>query len=148
MNLKLVYKSNHILINFHDLYRKQPQIMKNMFKIVCFLLVFGAYNCVPSKGTHTKNGTVANVTSKNKTPQEMKEKGFSKGTIVVNKSEGCPYILTVAEYKDNLDPINLNEFFKKEVPEQVWVKFSSLRRPSRCSDARPVSITEIATRSE
>ncbi|WP_128755215.1 hypothetical protein [Aquimarina sediminis] len=119
-----------------------------MLKIACFLLILGAYNCVPAKGANATNSTASNNTSKNENAKEMKENGFSKGTIVASKSEGCPYILTVEEYNDSLDPININEFFKTEVPQQVWVKFSSLRRPSRCADARPVSITEINIRNE
>lgn len=123
--------------------------MKNMLRIVSLLLLFSLHNCGPTKGPNDNNSTAAtSINSKNDVSKQMKEKGFSKGTIAANKSEGCPYILNVEEYKDNLDPINLNAFFKTEVPKQVWVKFSSLRMPNRCDNARPVSITEIHTRNE
>lgn len=123
--------------------------MKNMLKIACVLLLLSTYNCAPSKGKKdTTNINNSAVIAKNENITDMQEKGFKKGTILVNKSKDCPYILNVEEYKDNLDPININEFFKTEVPEQVWIKFASLRMPSRCNDARPVSILEIHKRKE
>ncbi|PKV48490.1 hypothetical protein ATE84_0489 [Aquimarina sp. MAR_2010_214] len=122
--------------------------MKNMLKLTCLLLLFSAYNCVPAKGVDTKNTSDSKSDTQLIASKEMIDKGFSKGTIVSSKSVGCPYILNVEEYKDNLDPINLGEFFKAEVPQYVWVKFSSLRMASRCDNARPVSITEITTRNK
>jgi hypothetical protein len=122
--------------------------MKNMLKIACLLLLLSAYNCVPAKGVYAKGSATSKNDIQISTSKEMIEKGFSKGTIVSSKSEGCPYILNVEEYKDNLDPINLSEFYKAEIPQHVWVKFGSLRMPSRCTDARPVSITEIKMRKE
>ncbi|MBG6133389.1 hypothetical protein IWQ47_004799 [Aquimarina sp. EL_43] len=122
--------------------------MKNMLKTACLLLLFSAYNCVPAKGVNSESAATSKNDIQISTSKEMIEKGFSKGTIVSSKSEGCPYILNVEEYKDNLDPINLEEFFKTKVPQYVWVKFGSLRMASRCTDARPVSITEIKMRKE
>ncbi len=122
--------------------------MKNMLKMACLLLLFSAYNCVPAKGVDAKNTSDSKSDTQLIASKEMIEKGFSKGTIVSSKSAGCPYILNVEEYKDNLDPINLGEFFKAEIPESVWVKFSNLRMASRCNNARPISITEIKTRKE
>ncbi|WP_109098671.1 hypothetical protein [Aquimarina sp. AU58] len=122
--------------------------MKNMLKTACLLLLFSAYNCVPAKGVNPEGAATTKNDIQISTSKEMIEKGFSKGTIVSSKSEGCPYILNVEEYKDNLDPINLGDFYKTEVPKQVWVKFSNLRMASRCNNARPVSITEINTRKE
>ncbi len=119
--------------------------MKNMLKITCLFLAFSIYNCIPTKGVETKDNADSK-TSKQQFLKEMKEKGFSKGTIVTSKNTDCSYILNVEEFEDNLDPINLKEFFKSEIPEHVWVKFSSLRMPSRCNEARPVSITEITRR--
>ena len=78
----------------------------------------------------------------------MIEQGFDKGLITISKSEGCPYILNIEKYKDNLDPINLKDFFKDEIPEKVWVKFSNMRMQSRCEVARPITITEISERTE
>lgn len=123
--------------------------MKNMLKITCLLLLLSTYNCAPSKGKKdTTNTNNPAVIPKNENATDMQEKGFAKGTIQVTKSKDCPYVLNVEAYKDNLDPININEFFKTEVPEQVWIKFASLRMPSRCNDARPVSILEIRKRKE
>ncbi|WP_106791018.1 hypothetical protein [Aquimarina sp. Aq78] len=122
--------------------------MKNMLKMACLLLLFSTYNCVPAKGVDAKNTSDSKSDTQLITSKEMVEKGFSKGIIVSSKSAGCPYILNVEEYKDNLDPINLSEFFKAEVPKHVWVKFGSLRMASRCNNARPVSITEINMRKE
>ncbi|GGX07593.1 hypothetical protein GCM10007384_06570 [Aquimarina muelleri] len=120
-----------------------------MLKIACALLLLSTYNCAPSKGgKDTANTSNSPVIAKNENATDMQEKGFAKGTILVNKSKDCPYILNVEAYKDNLDPININEFFKTEIPEQVWIKFASLRMPSRCNDARPVSISEIHKRKE
>lgn len=116
-----------------------------MSKFIIFAILLSMYNCKPTKHTPMHN-TVANSSTKIDISKEMKEKGFSKGTLMINKSEGCPYILTIDSYKDNLDPINLNDFYKTEIPKEVWVKFSNLRRPSRCKMARPVSILEIEKR--
>ncbi len=122
--------------------------MKNLLKISILVINLALFSCMPVKGVDTKDTADAKTSSKNMTSQEMIEKGFSKGTITASKSSGCPYILNIEEYKDNLDPMNLNDFFKGEMPKLVWVKFASLRMPSRCTDARPVSITEIKDRSQ
>ncbi len=104
---------------------------------------------MPVKGVDKKEATNAKTNSKIMNAQEMLEKGFNKGTIVTTKSSGaCSYILTIEKYKDKLDPINLTDFFKGDVPQKVWVKFGSLRMPNRCADARPVSITEIKDRDQ
>ncbi|WP_210196289.1 hypothetical protein [Aquimarina sp. U1-2] len=79
--------------------------------------------------------------------KEMKEKGFSKGTITAGKTKECPYILTIEGSKDTLDPMNLDKFSNKgQQFSKVWVKFSSLRMPNRCKEARPVSITAVHER--
>ncbi len=123
--------------------------MKIMYRIACFVAILSLYTCSTTKQTKTTDTAEAKTEAQTITSKEMIEKGFSKGTITVSKSKDCPYILTVEEYKDKLDPINLGEFFKdSEVPAQVWIKFSSLRMPSRCNEARPVSITEINKRSQ
>ncbi len=124
--------------------------MKNMLKIASLIIVLSLYNCMPVKGVDNKDSADAKTTpNQTITAKEMIEKGFKKGTITANKSEGCPHILNIEEYEDNLDPINLEEFFKgDEMPKQVWVKFANLRMASRCDNARPVSILEIDKRSE
>ncbi len=119
--------------------------MKNMFKIFAIIIALSVSNCTSTKSIESNAQAKTDATSNAK---EMIEKGFSKGTIITGKSPGCPYILNVEEYKDNLDPINLQEFFKGEIPNQVWVKFASLKMPNRCAEARPVSVIEISKRNE
>jgi len=123
--------------------------MKNMLKTVCFILVLTTVNCGSTQGDGSKNTSDKKTETQDISAGEMKEKGFSKGTLIANKSEGCPFILNVEEYQDKLDPINLTDFYKSaEMPTLVWIKFSNLRMPSRCDEARPVSITEIYIRKE
>ncbi len=117
-----------------------------MYKLYLLVILLSISNCKPSKTAGDTANTSSNLIVKQDISKEMIKKGFSKGTISNSKSKDCPYILNVEEYKDNLDPVNLSDFFKAEVPELVWVKFASLRRPSRCTGARPVSITEINVR--
>lgn len=119
-----------------------------MSKLYILVILLSISNCKPTNTIGSNDNNSSNPIIKQNISKEMIEKGFSKGTIISSKSKGCPYILNVEEYKDNLDPINLSDFFKAEIPNQVWVKFASLRRPSRCNDARPVSILEINTRKE
>ncbi len=121
--------------------------MKTMLlKTACFILILSTLNCSSTQKAATED-TSETKTDIQQSENEMIEKGFSKGTLTTNKSEGCPFILNVETYKDNLDPINLNDFFKSdEVPDQVWVQYANLRMPSRCNDARPVSIIEIRSR--
>ncbi|WP_160114068.1 MULTISPECIES: hypothetical protein [Aquimarina] len=119
-----------------------------MSKLYILVILLSVSNCKPTNSMGNNDNTSSNTIVKKDISKEMIEKGFSKGTIISSKSKDCPYILNVEEYNDNLDPVNLSDFFKTEVPAQVWVKFASLRRPSRCNDARPVSILEINTRKE
>jgi len=120
-----------------------------MLKFISALLIFGTFNCAPKKEISSNDAAHAKTEAKSITPKQMEDKGFSKGTIVVNKSKDCPYVLTIGEYKDKLDPINLDEFFKNTaIPEKVWVTYANLRMPNRCSDARPVTVTAIEKRVE
>lgn len=121
--------------------------MKNTVKLCCLVSFLIIYGCITTKETAPKNDENQKVEVSHLVSENMLEKGFSKGTLIVSKSEACPYILNIEAYKDNLDPINLSDFFKGEIPEKVWVKFSNLRRPSRCNLARPVLISEISIRS-
>ncbi|WP_160114791.1 hypothetical protein [Aquimarina sp. AU474] len=119
-----------------------------MLKLVSFILMLSIFNCAPAKkGISTPSAGAAQNETAAINAKEMIDKGFSKGTITNSKSQGCPYILNVEQYKDNLDPVNLGEFFKGDIPDHVWVKFASLRMPSRCDTARPVNIIEINKRS-
>ncbi|MFC5047931.1 hypothetical protein ACFSTE_00795 [Aquimarina hainanensis] len=115
--------------------------MKNICISVLLMIILG---CTTGKNTH-KNKLSATMSKENLVSQ-MKKEGYSKGSITTNKNAQCPYVLTVEEFKDQLDPINLNDFYKKNPPALVWVKYSSLRRKSRCADARPVLINEIKIR--
>ncbi|WP_299221518.1 hypothetical protein [uncultured Aquimarina sp.] len=110
--------------------------------IICF------YSCNTTKRTDGKAVNDDKNNSQTINSEKMLEKGFIKGTLSTNKSKGCPYILTVEKYADKLDPINIQDFFKNDMPEKVWVKYSDLRMNSRCNDARPVSIQEISTRTD
>ncbi|KAA1247315.1 hypothetical protein [Aquimarina sp. RZ0] len=119
--------------------------MKNILKISILGISILLVSCITTKGTDSKNNEKENIASVN--TKEMEEKGFIKGTITLTeKSRGCQYIISVEKYKDKLDPINLHDFFKTEIPEKIWVKYNSLRMKSRCNEARPVSITEIQKR--
>ena len=140
------YSNSGIFLGY--LYRKHPQIMINTLKLASFLLLLSIFNCGPAKGVATKDTAETSAPTQQISATEMKEKGFSKGTLQVSKTQGCAYILNVEEYKDNLDPINIEQFFKSDIPEKVWVKFASLRMNSRCDNARPVSIQEISKREE
>lgn len=123
--------------------------MKIMFRTACFIAVLSLYTCSSTKQSTNTNTAEAKTEVQTVNAKEMIEKGFSKGTIVVSKSEGCPYILTVEQFQDQLDPINIDQFYKEgEIPSKVWVKFASLRMANRCNDARPVSISEIEKRAE
>ncbi|MEB3347505.1 hypothetical protein U6A24_18665 [Aquimarina gracilis] len=120
-----------------------------MFRIACLVASLTLYTCSGAKQTTTAAAAETTTEIQTISAKEMKEKGFSKGTLTSSKSKDCPYILTIEEYKDKLDPINLGDFFKgDDMPAQVWVKFSNLRMASRCNDARPVSITAIDKRIE
>ncbi|MDY8135243.1 hypothetical protein [Aquimarina sp. 2201CG5-10] len=119
--------------------------MRNILKI-SLALVLCISGCSTTKGTDNKDKEDGENSAQIINPDKMVEQGFSKGTLTVNKSNGCPYILTVEKYKDKLDPINLGDFFKGDMPEKVWVKYASLRMASRCNEARPVSINEISKR--
>ncbi|MHA7056680.1 hypothetical protein ACWGOQ_0005630 [Aquimarina sp. M1] len=122
--------------------------MSGLLKISCLIITFCMYSCNTTKKVegNTNNNTTNDSQSVNS--EKMLEKGFIKGTLTSNKSEGCTYILTVEKYSDRLDPINIQDFFKGDIPEKVWVKYSDLRMNSRCREARPVSIKEISKRAD
>ncbi|WP_299435269.1 hypothetical protein [uncultured Aquimarina sp.] len=122
--------------------------MKKNLKICIILVSLFLYSCITTQGTDGKKGEDGKDSSQLIDSKEMIEKGFIKGTLSISKSEGCSYILTVEKYTDKLDPINIQDFFKVDVPEKVWVKYSDLRMNSRCSEARPVSITEVNKRTD
>ena len=82
--------------------------------------------------------------------KKMIEKGFLAGVIVSSKKEGeCPFTIKVKgdEGAYFLDPINLDESFKKD-GQKVWFTFSGLRMMNRCDNANPISIKEIQKRAE
>lgn len=120
--------------------------MKYHVLLTSLVIGLSFQSCNVTKNKETKDNTeeLAEKIDQDK----MISDGFIKGVIKTSKSRECPYILTIDKYDDKLDPINLNDFFKNEIPEKVWVKFASLRMKNRCEMARPVSITEISKRSE
>ncbi|AXT52201.1 hypothetical protein D1818_15650 [Aquimarina sp. BL5] len=120
--------------------------MRGLLKISCLMTIICLYSCNTTKRTDTKAVSDNKNNSQTINSEKMLEKGFIKGTLSTNKSKDCPYILTVEKYADKLDPINIQDFFKIDVPEKVWVKYSDLRMSSRCNDARPVSIQEMSKR--
>ncbi|MDH7446148.1 hypothetical protein [Aquimarina sp. 2201CG14-23] len=122
--------------------------MKRLLKISCLVIIFVLGSCITAKGTDDKAVNDTKNDSQSISSEKMQKDGFIKGTLTTNKSSDCPYILTVEKYTDKLDPINIQDFFKNNIPEKVWVKYSSLRMNSRCNDARPVSITEISARTD
>ncbi len=128
--------------------------MKTIY-ITCLIGLAGClYSCIPAKGMDNKENATTNLTAKKEmnqevTEKEMIDKGYSKGTLVASKSSSCPYILTVDTYPDQMDPMNLADFFKsEEVPQFVWIQYANLRRPNRCDAGRPVSIIAIQPRKE
>jgi len=100
-----------------------------------------------SKKTTTDAMTDTERTSLN---TKMMENGFKMGTIIASKLEGdCPYTIQLVDdnYSYYLDPINLDEGFKKH-GEKIWFKFAGLKMMNRCEKANPISIIEIQKREE
>ncbi|OAD90646.1 hypothetical protein A7A78_05235 [Aequorivita soesokkakensis] len=79
-------------------------------------------------------------------PQKLMAEGYMLGTVVYSDKEGdCPYTIQMPGDKMEfyyLDPINLDESFKKD-GQKVWIKFSGLRRMNRCDKATPAEIIDI-----
>jgi len=122
--------------------------MKNILKICIILICITLYSCITAQRADGKKGTDGKENSQLVNSKEMLEKGFVKGTLSIGKSKNCTYILTVETYTDKLDPINIRDFFKNDVPDKVWVKYSNLRMMNRCKEGRPVSIKEIIKRTD
>ena len=122
--------------------------MKNTLKICLFILLISFHSCITTKAADGKDGQNGKESAQNISTTDMLEKGLKKATLKTSKSKDCPYILTVDETKDQLDPINLLDFFENEVPEKVWVKYGNLRMRNRCIEARPVTIIEISKRTD
>ncbi|MBW1295853.1 hypothetical protein [Aquimarina litoralis] len=119
--------------------------MKNTFKICLFLLILSFHSC---SSTKTADGNDGKESAQNVAATDMTQKGFKKATLSTSKSKDCPYILSVDDSKEQLDPINILDFFENEVPEKVWVKYGNLRMRNRCVEARPVTIIEISKRAD
>ncbi len=117
-----------------------------MKKIILVAVMFVVILCVACGANAGKERAQQSTDTTETIAAEMNAKGFSEGVLKKSSFKECPYILSVSEFKDQLDPINLHDFFKTEIPEKVWVKYASLRRSNRCTAARPVSIIEIQKR--
>ena len=117
--------------------------LKTSLVLVAFVLI----SCCTSKKTTADAMADTEKTSLN---TKMMENGFKMGTIVVSTAEGdCPYTIQLDDdnYSYYLDPINLDEGFKKH-GEKIWVKFAGLKMMNRCEKANPISIIEIQKREE
>ena len=111
------------------------------------LFAFMILSSCTSKKTTTDAMTDTERTASN---TKMMENGFKMGTIIASKLEGdCPYTIQLVDdnYSYYLDPINLDEGFKKH-GEKIWVKFGGLKMANRCEKANPISIIDIQKREE
>jgi len=96
----------------------------------------------------TQTTSTEETTSSEETvdPQKMMGEGYLLGTIVYSDKEGdCPYTIQMPGDKMEfyyLDPINLEEEFKKD-GQKVWIKFNGLRRMNRCDKATPAELADI-----
>lgn len=110
---------------------------------IAYLILLSTFifsqSCKTVKTSETEK--VSQVDSNN-----MIKDGYTKGVIKFTKSRSCPHTITVNSYSDSLDPININDFFKENVPEKVWIKFTSLRMRNRCDLGRPIRIIDIVER--
>lgn len=98
----------------------------------------------------TQQGTLENksVISDSEINTKMIENGFLPGVIRSSSKENdCDYAIEVITNEENyfLDPINLDENYKKE-GTAIWFTFSPLRMANRCEKASPISINEIQKR--
>lgn len=114
------------------------------------LLFLFAMACDTTKTATSENqpaDTTMTTTDTSPTTKKMLAEGFIMGTIVASKEPGdCPYTIRVendASYL--LDPINLDEAYKKE-GQKIWVKYAGLKMMNRCEKANPVNITDISRR--
>lgn len=124
-------------------------ILMNAIVKISFICIFlSIFNCKTVENKNDSFTTEQNTLSFEQKSSQMRAKGFVHGMIQVNKSEQCNYILTVETYEDALDPINIQDFFKRTIPEKVWVKYQNLRMQNRCKEARPVSITGMEPRTD
>jgi uncharacterized protein YceK len=117
--------------------------LRTSLVLVIFIFISGC----TSKKTTTDAMTDTERTALN---TKMMENGFKMGTIVASKVEGdCPYTIQLVDdnYSYYLDPINLDEGFKKH-GEKIWLKFAGLKMMNRCEKANPISIIEIQKREE
>lgn len=102
-----------------------------------------------SQTTSTSETTTSSETTTNTETmdsQKMLAAGYLLGTIVYSEKEGdCPYTIQMPGDKMEfyyLDPINLEEDFKKD-GQKVWIKFNGLRRMNRCDKATPAELVDI-----
>lgn len=116
--------------------------MKSLFILTSICLFMG---CNSSKLAQNETNTMDNAQE----IKEMTDQGYLMGTIQGYSTEGnCPFIIEVAaETPYYLDPINLEESFKKE-GTQIWFTFAGLRMMNRCVKANPISILDIKKRAE
>lgn len=96
-----------------------------------------AFSCNTNKSVSGENRDISS--------EKMEEAGFQKVELVVSDTEGdCPYTLQIKGQETLLDPINLEDTYKKS-GISLWVKYRPLRMPNRCEKANPVEIMEIVS---
>ncbi len=119
-------------------------LLKSLFLVLTVVL---STSCTGKKAVAdaTDNETETNQTMET---QKMIDAGFLRASIVASDVEGdCPFTMSVEDNNVLLDPINLDESYKKQ-GKKIWVKYTGLRMMNRCEKANPVRIEEIQKREE
>ena len=118
--------------------------MKTLSLTLLVLLMVNINSCKTKKAT---TNAAENAVTKTETMNKFIEDGYSKATIVFDKSkdEPCSYLIQL-EKGALLEPHKvLNDKFKNN-KETVWIKFIRQRRMSRCGNAQPVELLDIVKR--
>lgn len=76
-------------------------------------------------------------------PRVMAEDGYQRATIRIEEGASCP-VLFETERGQMCEPLYVPDALKSD-GQQVWVKYETQRRPSRC-EAQPVAIVDIKKR--
>jgi len=111
------------------------------------LLVLLSVNINSCKSKKTTTNAESKVETKIETMNKYIEDGYSKATVVFDKSkdEPCSYLIQL-EKGALLEPHKvLSDKFKSN-NKTVWIKFIRQRRMSRCGNAQPVELLEMIVR--
>lgn len=118
--------------------------MKSTFLLFTMVLFM---SCSTTKNSKENMDKLQNTNMETK---KMIENGFLAGTISASTVAGdCPFTIKVEGDEGSyfLDPINLDETYKKE-GEKIWFTYNGLRMMNRCDKASPISLKEIQKRSD